>query len=110
MPYKEGKYWRGVVKIGGKRVAQKSFKLKREAAKWEKEERKRLTTTDMALLTLCNKYLDYATKFQPKVYDEKNAVCKRIIKAWGKDFPVGMITGEMAEPTTDPRPVANRMT
>ena len=99
MPYKEGDRWRGVVKIGGERVAQKSFKLKRKAAEWERKERKRLTnpTTDMALLTLCNKYLDFATKFQPKVYDEKNSVCKRIIKAWGKDYPVSLITAEMAE-------------
>jgi integrase len=99
MPYKEGGQWRGVVKIKGRRVAQKLFKLKREAARWEMEERKRLTNpiTDMALLILCNKYLDYATKFQPKVYDEKKAVCRRIISAWGKDLPVSLITAEMAE-------------
>ena len=99
MPYKEGNYWRGVVTIRRKRVAQKTFKLKREAIQWEKAERKRLLnpTTDMDLLTLCNKYLDYASKFQPKVFDEKKAVCKRLVKAWGKDFPVSLITGEMAE-------------
>ena len=99
MPYKERGQWRAVVTINRKRVAQKFFRLKRKAAKWEKEERERLMnpTTDMALLTLCNKYLDYASKFQPKVYDEKNSVCKRIIKAWGKNFPVSEITAEMAE-------------
>ena len=99
MPYKEGNQWRGVVTIHRKRVAQKVFRLKRDAIKWEKAERKRLTspTTDMGLLTLCNKYLDFATKYQPKVYDEKVSVCKRLVKAWGKNFPVNLITGEKCE-------------
>jgi integrase len=51
----------------------------------------------MGLMALCNKYLDFATKYQPKVYDEKVSVCKRLVNAWGKNFPVNLITEEMCE-------------
>jgi integrase len=51
----------------------------------------------MGLMALCNKYLDFATKYQPKVYDEKVSVCKRLVNAWGKNFPVTLITEEMCE-------------
>ena len=99
MPYKEGNYWRGVVTIKRKRVAQKSFKLKRDAAKWEAAERKRLQKqpTDMALITICNKYLDYAERFVPKVYAEKKNTCKRIIREWGRNFPVYEVSAQMCE-------------
>jgi hypothetical protein len=48
-------------------------------------------------LNFCTKYLDYAERFTPKVYQEKHAVVKRILTRWGPDIPVDSITPDMAE-------------
>ena len=66
MPYKEGKKWRGVVKIAGKRIAQKSvFLRKKDAAEWERKEKKKGKKLQggMDLMTFCTKYLDHASAF-----------------------------------------------
>jgi len=103
MPYRDGKRWRGVVKVNGVRVAQKSFNLKKEATKWEREERDRLQNIEkrqrdgMDLMSFCNKYLDFASRFSEKTYKEKQAVCKRILKSWGAEIPVANITPMMVE-------------
>lgn len=102
MPYKEGGQWRGVVKIDGKRVAQKLFRLKRDAVKWEREERavrketeKRLSE-GLDLITFCSKYTIYSERYSEKTYNEKKNLCVRIVKEWGTDTLVDDITEEMA--------------
>lgn len=98
MPYKQGKKWRGVVKIGGKRVAQKSgFLRKKDAAEWERKEKKKGKKLQggMDLMTFCTKYLDYATQFTPNVYKEKMSLTRRIMIAWGTDIPAQDVTPEM---------------
>jgi integrase len=104
MPSKEGKTWRGVVWVDGKRVSQKrGFARKSDARRWERAEKKRLielyekrrSGTD--LITLCTKYCDYAERFTNKVYKEKWALCNRIMKYWGPDTLADDITEEMAE-------------
>jgi len=100
MPYKEARRWRGVVKIGGVRVEQRLFALKRDAVKWETETRKKRLKElrvqgGMDLTTFCTKYLDYALQFRPKTYDEKRSLTRRIIMAWGPDILVEEITPEI---------------
>jgi len=103
MPYKDGRLWRGVVKIGGKRVSQKSFDLKRDASEWEREERKRIARAEKSLrdgldlLTFCSKYQIYIERFSKQVRAEKKAVCERLIIYFGKDTLVSDITEELAE-------------
>lgn len=98
MPYKEGGKWRGVVKIGGKRIAQKSgFLRKKHAAAWERKEKKKEKKLQggMDLMTFCTKYLDHATQFTPQVYKEKMSLTRRIMIAWGTDIPAQDVTPEM---------------
>lgn len=102
MPTREGNKWRGVIKINGKKVLQKSgFSLKREAKAWEDKERKRLKQptlrTGPDLLNICSKYILYSERFSEKVQDEKRRTCKRILKEWGPATPIDTITGYMAE-------------
>ena len=84
MPYKEGKKWRGVVTYNGQRY-QALLPTKRAAISWEIEKREELKQIakrqreGMDLLTFCTKYLDYATRFTHKVYDEKRSLCRRIL-------------------------------
>lgn len=82
MPYKEDDRWRGVVKIRGKRVATRRFQYKRDAARWERKTRKMFQTegsTDMAYLSACNDYLDYAKiNYTHKTYQEKASVAKKL--------------------------------
>jgi len=102
MPYKEGNRWRGAVKHRGERLT-KSFALKKEAVAWETTTRKDLKKNarkrqqGMDLLSFCSKYLDYANRYRPKVYAEKRSVCKRILKEWGSETVVELITEEMVE-------------
>lgn len=94
MPYKQGKKWRGVIKINGRRVAQKLFKSKQEAKKWEIEEKKRLETqTHMAyLLEVATGYLDYCKeRFTKNTYGDKRKVLSDLIKATG-DVALNEIT------------------
>ena len=51
----------------------------------------------MDLLTFSNRYLDFAKRFSTKVYKEKEAVLLKILKEWGKHFPVASVTPDMAE-------------
>jgi integrase len=103
MPYKEKGKYRAVVTYQGKRVATKQFRRKTDAKAWEIKTKKKYMKiakqqqNGIILFDFCTKYLDFATRFQPKVYSEKNSVCKRILKAWGADIPVDYITPEMAD-------------
>lgn len=103
MPYKEGHKWRGVVKKDGKRIAQRSFDLRREAVEWEVTQKKALKKAEkqplygLDLLSFCSKYLLYADRYAKKVYEEKKNTCKRILKEWAPETLVEDITPEMAE-------------
>lgn len=88
---KSGVQWRAVVKIAGRVAATKLFPAgtegKRDAAQWERDERKRLLTpktTPTALpnvLVWVNKYISYAEKqFTTQTYKEKKAVVKKFLK------------------------------
>lgn len=96
MPYKDSKSnkWRACVFVNGQRGPTKLFAKKRDAISWEIRERKRVEQnlnepqSDTGLMRFCTTYLDYARRFQPKVYDEKRAVCRRILLAWGSDCPI----------------------
>jgi integrase len=103
MPYKEIDKWRAGVTVKGVRGPTRLFKTKREAIQYETQERKRLAKIErqqqkgMALFDFCTKYLDFAERYTRKVYDEKNAVCNRILEAWGAITPVASISTEMIE-------------
>ncbi len=103
MPYKEKDRWRGVVTLNGERAATKMWDTKKDAAKWEREKRKRLKNIEkrvlkgMDLATFCVKYLDYSKRFSKKTYNEKKSVCTKIMEAWGANILVFDINSEMAE-------------
>jgi integrase len=105
MPSKEGKLWRGVVWVDGKRISQKrGFTRKGDAIDWERKEKKRQIEISerrqrgMDLITFCTDYADYSEeRFTKKVYKEKRAVSKRILKAWKPNTLVADITPKMAE-------------
>lgn len=103
MPYKDRGKWRGVIKINGKRVRQQSFRLKKDAATWERDEGKKLRMREkrlqggLDLLTFCSKYLIFSDRYVKKVFDEKKNTCERILKYWGKDTLVEDISVDMAE-------------
>jgi integrase len=103
MPYKDGEDWRGVVTKDGRRIKQKRFKLKRDAATWEREEKEALkkalkaSQLGLVLLTICSKYALYSERYTEKVYNEKKNLCDRILKFWSPKTPVEDITAEMAE-------------
>jgi integrase len=86
MPYKEGKKWRGVVTISGKRVAQKLFQTKKEAAEWEIEEKRRILTrthTD-SLGDAATKYLDFCqVRFTKATYLDKRKVLRDLMDITG---------------------------
>lgn len=104
MPYKEGRFWRATPKYKGVRGKTKRCKTKKEAGEWERSERKQLKETASRrqkgtdLLTMTGRYLDHAERFLiSKTYGEKKTVCRRILKAWGKDCIIDAITPAMAE-------------
>lgn len=90
-PTKAGVQWRAVVKIDGRVAATKLFPAgtegKREAAQWERDERKRLLTqptmTPMVLpsvLEWANRYTAYAEKqFTRQTFKEKKTVFRLFI-------------------------------
>ena len=98
MPYKEGKKWRGVVTVAGKRYT-KLCPTKGEATEWERKERRELLTPKkigMDLFTFFQVYLDHAkSAFINKTYSEKNNICKRLILLWGSSTDVEAITPKM---------------
>ncbi len=100
MPYKEGKKYRATVYHQGKRYTS-LLATKKDAKNWEIQKKKELKQISkkqqngMALLTLCTKYLDDAVKFQPKTYQEKKSLARRILKCFGPEYPVDDITPEM---------------
>ena len=72
---------------------------KKAAVSWELDKREQLQKRPegITLLNFCTKYLDYADRFTPKVYQEKHAVVRRILTQWGPDTLVETITADMAE-------------
>lgn len=104
MAYKEHKKaktaaqkWRGCVVENGIRHTA-LFLTKREAVEWEVQKRKDLKTEagkkklGLDLLTLCAKHLDYSERYSRKTRYEKDAVCRRILKAWKPEKLVADIT------------------
>lgn len=99
MPFKEGKYWRGVVKIRGKRI-QKTFPLRRSAAEWErsmraeieKEQIEQEQPKGLDLLTFCSRYLLQCESLGILALPEKKAVCRRLLKEIGPESAVDDIT------------------
>lgn len=84
MPYKKTKNgkvrWVGTVMLNGRRK-NRIFDTKQEAKTWEVEMHSvgELTVTP-SLLKWAEEYLDYATKFSPKVYNEKCGVFRRFFR------------------------------
>jgi len=108
MPYREGKKWRAVPRYKGERLKTMLCETKREALAYEAEARKEAAKKEkkrpqgMDLMTFCSRYLDYAvSRYRPKVYDEKKAVCKRILAAWGSETLASEITTEQAQQYLD---------
>ena len=98
MPYKDGKGWRGVIKVHGKRIGQKTFQLKRDAAAWEKEQKERLKKGlalqgKLDLLTICSQYLIHSKpRYVVKTYKEKKAVIELFLTFIGPDTLVANVT------------------
>ena len=100
MPYRDGDSWRAVVKIGGKRAAQKRFETRKAAKEWEHEERKRLLAEEEKktlwdFVQFSEKYLDLAQgQVSKDTHDDKVRVTKRFLKHLGTNLPVMEITPE----------------
>ncbi|MFC1798350.1 tyrosine-type recombinase/integrase [Thermodesulfobacteriota bacterium] len=100
MPYKQGKKWRGVVTFRGQRY-QSLMNTKKDAVTWESKMRKELKQNEkqrqhgIDLTIFFSKYLDYADRFTPKVYDEKRTLCRRILQKWGTTTPVEKVNSDM---------------
>jgi len=106
MPYKEESQWRAKVTIQGQRYTS-LHRTKKAAIAWENAKRADLKKKEkrshrgLDLLTFCSKYQIYAERFTQKTYDEKKAVCRRVLKAWGSSFLVEDITPEMIQTYLD---------
>jgi integrase len=97
MPYREGKKWRGVVTIRGKRIAQRLFPTKREAAEWEMAEKKRILsqTHIISLHEAATKYLDFCeARFTKTTYGDKRCVLRDLMSATG-NVPLDSITPDI---------------
>ena len=97
MPYKQGKKWRGVVKIDGKRVGQKLFASKREAKEWEIAQKKRFQTQTptIYLHETASKYLDFCqARYSKETYSDKRRVLKELVGITG-NVPIERITPEI---------------
>jgi len=46
-------------------------------------------------MTFCSKYLDYATRFSDRTYDEKKTMIRRIIREWQANTLVDQISSDM---------------
>jgi integrase len=98
MPYKDRGRWRGVVKIAGKRVAQQSFRTKREAAKWERETKNSFLkrTLTGSLGDVINDYLSYVKiEYIHSTYMTKRRHMKRLILKVEPSTPLVEITSLM---------------
>lgn len=86
MPYRDGDSWRAVVKIGGKRVAQRRFETRKSGKEWEHEERKRLLAEEekktlLDFVQFSEKYLDLAQgQVSEKTHDDRVRVTKSFLK------------------------------
>jgi integrase len=91
MPYKEGGKWRAGVMVKGLRGPTKLFDTKKEALAYEAAERKRLkklakkSQSGLDLLTFCSRYIVYSERYSQKTYQEKKAVCEKLIRYFGSD-------------------------
>jgi len=88
-----------VVKIiGGRKVAQRRFQLKRDAAQWEREERARLLNpqqTGMTFSQFSNKYLEFAeVQYGASTHNEKLRCFKRFLRFIGHDANLADIVPE----------------
>lgn len=95
MPYKDRGQWRGVVKINGKRIGQKSFRTKREAAAWERGVRSSYLKQTLigSLVDVINDYLSFTKiKFIDSTYKTKRRHLKRFIAKTPPDTPLQDIT------------------
>ena len=83
MPSREGKRWRGIVRVNGIKIRQQLFDLKKDARDWEIAQKAKLskTGTDTDFLTLYNKYLNNVHgRMTLKTYDEKKHVGNHVKK------------------------------
>lgn len=112
MPYKEGKRWRATPKYKGERLQTRLFQTKKDAIDYERDEKRKAKEIEnrqhkgMDLLTFCAKYLDYSLRYQPKVYDEKKTVCKRILNKWGPEILASDINSGHAQEYLDQQATA----
>ena len=105
---KKGKGWRYDFQMNKKRYTEAYFKTKTKAKQAEAKRREELknpekkiptekTQTDMGLLTLCNKRLDYVKKYNSEEHFRHVLYhIRRWIKEW-KDLTCSEITSEMVE-------------
>lgn len=106
MPYKEGDGYRAKVTYRGQRYTSK-HPTKRDAIAWEARKLKALKKSERILpsgpdlLSFCSKYTIYAERFIKKTYDEKKALCRRILTAWDSSFLIKDITPEMVQAYLD---------
>jgi integrase len=106
MPYKEGNHYRAKVTFRGQRYTKKC-QTKRDADAWEVRKLKELKKNEkrspsgLDLLTFCSKYSIYAERFVKSTYNEKRALCRRILTAWGPLCLVEDITPEMIQAYLD---------
>jgi len=95
MPYKDRGRWRGVVTVSQKRIAQKSFRTKREAIAWERETKSSYLkqTHTGSLLEVINDYLSFAEiKYIESTYKTKRRHLKRLLCKYPPDTPILNIT------------------
>jgi integrase len=95
MPYKEGERFRASVMVDGKRRS-KIFNTKREAQRWEAEQREAMsnaTESALTFLELCVDYLAFVEKrYSVKTLAEKKRICHRALSAFLPDTPADEIT------------------
>jgi hypothetical protein len=92
------------VKYQGRR-SRKLFHSKADAKAWEVDLKRKLTaqrsrgiprpTVTICLIDWINGYLDYAFRYTPKVYSEKQVLLKTLLSTWG-NIAVEKITRGMA--------------
>lgn len=100
MPYRKikngKKRWVGSVMINGRRK-EKIFDTKKDAKSWEAEMHSAgdLTATP-SLLKWAEQYLDYSTRFSPKVYNEKRGAFRRFFQFIKPSATVDKMTPRLA--------------
>ncbi|MCP4575187.1 MAG: site-specific integrase [Deltaproteobacteria bacterium] len=95
MPYKDRGKWRGVIVVNQKRVAQKSFRTKREAVEWERQTKSDyLKRTRMgSLIEIANDYLSCVQrKFTKTTYLDKKRELKNLVSSFGAEISILDIT------------------